>query len=247
MMWWPLLFASLVFAQDDAVEKYCYASMASMDRSLAQLRAIAVPSDRIEKVDSCFVVTMRPHRRELIQNYLRAADSNVSISFSSSEIKTDPCHLKVEKIKTLNQQNSQGSISSSGIGLESGTSSATSKETLDIQTTKEFAIKVNQDAIKGECRVIGPTRYEITIQVRKDPKPALPVAAPGTVIVINPSPDQKTLFLTTQIQLQRGERVELGGLLRDLMSKSHEINAAPKSSGESSDTKDQEKIFLSIF
>ena len=103
MMFLPILFMALAFAADDelSVETYCFSSEMVRARVEKKLSSILVNSDKVEAESNCLTVQMRPHRRELLQSYTRKLDPDMNVTFSSAEIKREPCRLQVEKIRTI--------------------------------------------------------------------------------------------------------------------------------------------------
>lgn len=250
MIIWLLLLSSFSFAQDPAIEEYCFRSEAKKNFALEKTRFILVPADKIQSDRACFTVSTPPHRRELIQNYVRRLDPDVAISFSSAEIKREPCRLKVEKIRTIQQEALNGSINTNqNIAIGQEQLVREQKDTSSIQTIKEFELSVNQDRILGECRSINPDRYEVTLQVLKEARPLLPPLPPGTTVIVPdaqlPSP-QETSSLTTTLQLNRGQRVEIGSVIKDLKDKNHNIDLKNGASGNLQSGTEQDKIFLSL-
>lgn len=246
MMLWLLLFISLVWADESVVEKYCFPSLSSMNKARSRLEAIRVPSDRVIKDDNCLVVTMRPHRRELIQSYLRSGDPDFSITYSSEEIRREPCRLKIEKVKNFAREDLTGQAGKNS-EISSTTTNGKGNEVFQVQTLKDFELSVDQDSIQGECRFITPQRYQIKLTVKKEAKPIIPPVPPGTIVIVNtPPPDQKTMLLETQLQLHKGERVEVGSIVTELKNKSHEVNSSPEVKGEKAKALSTEKVFLSI-
>ncbi len=249
MIWTLLLFTTLSLAQDSAVEQYCFSSPAKMSLVASKLQIVLVPTDKLEKDNNCFTVSMKPHRRELIQSYIRNLDPTVAISFSSAEIKSDPCHLKIEKVRSLNKTQTQADISSSPDVMTTQTHREV-KETTTIQTLKDFELAVDQDVIKGTCRVITPTRYEINLEVRKDLKPLIPGLPEGSIVIINhpvAPPDQETSLLKTSLQLTQGQRLEIGSVVKDLRNKQHKADASTPQVVLDQTTGDSEqKVFLSL-
>lgn len=191
---------------------------------------------------------MRPHRRELIQRFILSVYPETKISFSSAEIKRDPCLLKVEKIKTQNAKEISIGANGEQIFANETAITATGSDTMEIQTLKEFQLTVNQDEIKGECRLINPRRYEISITVAKSPKPIVPAnIPPGTIVVLNnPPPPQETMTLQTQLQLDLGQKVELGEIVKNLRDKNHRVDASPAAEFGTEQNTSVEKVFLSI-
>lgn len=248
MMWWPLIFISYLFAQDRVVEKYCFSSEGRRDEVASKSRFILVPSDKIEKDGQCFAVQMNSHRRELVQRYILNVAPEAQIDFSSAELKRSPCNLKVEKIKTTTGEQRDISAGQTTTAQDQ-TSQKQSTETFEITTLKEFEFTVDQDSIKGKCRYITPERYEISLQVEKKARPLTPPVQPGTVVIINdqtPPPIQETSFLKTEIQLTKGQKIDIGGVVKNLKNQNRSIDISPEVSSSSSGQNTQEQVFLSL-
>lgn len=249
MIWTLLLLAKIAVAEDLAVERYCFNSPQRAAYTSARLKPVLVPTDKIDSDGNCFSISMRPHRRELIQNFIRNIEPQVRISFSSAQSTNDPCQLKIEKIKTLSKTETSAEISSAS-NVEQSQTTRELKDTTSIQTLKDFEITIDQDTVKGSCRFITPTRYEITLEVRKDPKPLIPGLAEGsTVIITQPAtpPDQETSKLTTTLQLTQGQKVEIGSLVKDLRNKDQKIDVTNTEfeMGKTDGTQ-LEKVFLGL-
>ncbi len=248
-MWLLLVFFSLSsLGEDFASEKYCFNSPQVALKARAKFAGIQVPSDSVNTDDSCLLVTMKPHRRELIQRFFRSEYPDLSIPFSSAEIKRDPCHLQVEKEKLINGETTEVGANENQILLNRTNTNGNANETMEIQTLKEFLLTVDQDEIKGECRTITPQRYEISITVSKNPKPLVQAnLPPGTVVVINtPPPPQETATLSTQIQLMKGERIELGSVVKNLRDKNHQVDLDPSIEATKVQRSATEKVWLSL-
>jgi len=243
-----LLFFSLsAFSEDTESEKYCFANVAQRIQAKQKISAILVPSDVVTDDENCLVIQMRPHRRELIQRFVLASYPSSRISFSSADVRRDPCRLKVEKEKSQNENNSTIQLSNTP-SINHTHSTAVGNETIEIETIKDFELSVDQSEIKGTCRYITPNRYEISLSVLKKAKPLIPTELPpGTIVVVNhPLPDQDTSTLHTQIQLSRGERINIGNVIKQLNNKDSDVNINPSLKLEENDKKAAEKVFLSI-
>lgn len=243
-----VLFLTNSFAEDMASERYCFRNNSESLQARARFSGIQVSSDVVSIDNECLVVQMRPHRRELIQRFILSSYPEAKISFSSADIKRDPCLLKVEKIKTTNTKEISVGVNGEQIFANESASTGSGSETIEIQTLKEFQLSVNQDEIKGECRLINPRRYEISITVSKHPTPIAPVnTPPGTIVVLNnPPPPQETMTLQTQLQLDLGQKVELGEIVKKLRDKSHSVDISPDAKIGSEQNTSIEKVFLSI-
>lgn len=247
MIWWPLLFVRLLMADELSVEKYCFNSFAQIERAYSEFKLISVRVDRVEKDGLCMVISTPLHRRELIQKYLYAAHPDMTISFSNAENRTDLCNLKVEKIDVKQSQNFNARLDNSG-PIEARDQQSESTETTHITTVKDFEISMDQDKILGECRYITPERYEITLTIKKDARLLLPPVPIGTGTgVTTPPPNQETAILKTQLQLQRGNRIEIGNIMLDLENKSHEASAEPQLEMKNVVRKKKVKTYLSIY
>lgn len=250
MILWLLLLVQIALADDPVIEEYCFASGAKMKEVSLRLKFILVPADKLQENANCFTIATPPHRRELIQGYVRRIEPAVQIGFSSVEIKRDPCEIKVEKQKTKRAQNTEGHINTAFIpGASTAESLREKNEVTTIQTLKDFELAVNQDTIKGECRVINPNRYEITIEVKKEARPLIPPVPPGTVVVIPDAQipkEQETSRLQTTLQLNRGERIELGSVVKNLKDDGKKLDVNSGAALELSHEAESEKVFLTI-
>jgi hypothetical protein len=243
-----LLFSSLSFSDDDfSSERYCFSSPDQATTALQRFSAVQVPSDKVTKESQCLVIQMRPHRRELIQKYILTLYPETKIDFSSAEIKREPCKLKVQKTKAKNISTDTGELGSIPVFQDTTTSQSQSEE-MRIETLNDFALSVDQDEVRGQCKFIRPDLYSITIEVRRNPKPIVPVnLPPGSIVVLEKAPsDQETSFLKTQVQLSRGEKIELGGIIRDLKNKDQNIDIKHGLKIETTSKDSLEQVFLSL-
>lgn len=243
-----LLFPIMVAAEDMASEKYCFSSLLATQTAQKKFSGIQVGSDVVTIDDNCLVIQMMPHRRELIQRYILSSVPGATLAFSSADVRRELCKLKVEKIKNENKSSLNGGINEVNASASQTDSTSEATEVMQIDTLNEFKLSYNQDEIVGNCRHITPDRYEIKIEVRKNPKPILPVNLPlGSVVVINqPPPDQKTMVLQTELQLTRGERIEVGDLIQKVNHKDRSISINPTLTVENQQQVASEKVFLSL-
>lgn len=245
----PILFLALsTLAQDElAVETYCFPSEAARERAQGRLTSILVSSDKIEAEKECFTVQMRPHRRELIQNYTSRLDPAMAVTFSSAELKREPCKLKVEKVRAGKAASTNAQLSQFPSAGATQTTEA-AQDVMKIQTLDKFSFTVSQDAIEGNCRYVNKDLYDITISVRRDPLPLVPPNLPaGAVVVVQtPPPAQKTMALSTNLQLTRGSRVEIGSIVKDLRKKNLRVDAKPEAALDDSKMSDEEKVYVSF-
>lgn len=240
---------AMAFAGDDelSIETYCFSSDVVRTRVEKKLSSILVPSDKIEAEGKCLTIQMRPHRRELLQSYTRNIEPDMNVTYSSAEIKRELCRLQVEKIRTLKNKNTEVQLSQLPSASESQVEES-SKDVMQIQTLDKFAFIVSQDAIEGSCRYINKDLYEITISARRDPKPIPPptLIVNGIVVVQTPPPEQKTISVSTNLQLTRGSKVEIGSIVKDLRNKKRDVNIKPEAQIENTDQQEDEKVFLSF-
>lgn len=253
MLYWLLLYSLFAFSQDQSVEEYCFTTPSKMKETQAKLKFILVPSDQIQSSENCFTIISSAHRRELIQGYVRRLDPQVQISFSSAEIKRDPCQIKVEKIREKIQESANTSVQPNDgiikIGASVGQSESSGADVTKIQTIKEFELTVNQDVVKGECKSITPNRYEIKIEVNREPVPLVPQASPGTIVIVPNSQaikEQETSRLSTTLQLNKGERIEIGSVVKRLKDDGRKIEGMDGASVKNSQGQQIERVFLSI-
>jgi hypothetical protein len=252
---WPILiiFYTSAFAQEMAIQEYCFSSTDRMTQVLHRLKFILVPSDEIQKSERCAVIKSSPHRRELIQGYLRKLEPEVQINFSSAEIKRDPCRLKVERIKNLKGQATEvdGNLQINGVSVAASNQikSQESTEVMSIQTLQDFELNVQQNVVKGTCKALTPGRYEISLEVRKDAPNLYPQLPPGTIInqANLPLPkNQETSKLMTTLQLTTGQKIEIGRVIKDLKEKNKGIDSSSGVNADQMRDESTEQVFISL-
>lgn len=242
-----LLFSFHASANDIASEKYCFSSPAESSLAKDKFRAVQVPSDQLTIDGRCFIIQMNGHRHELVQRFIRSSFPHVAITFSSENLRHEPCKLKVEKEKSKQGDSFEVGINQ-GATINQTESNGSGTDIMKIQTLKEFNLRVDQDEIKGSCRFINPNRYEIKFEVRKNPQQIVPtIVPPGTIVELNETPpDQETSTLMTTIQLNRGEKIEVGSTVKNLRDKGHDVSIQPNLKMETASQISSEKVFLSL-
>jgi hypothetical protein len=232
-----LLSLSPIFADEEAIEKYCFEAHSRTELALREIKTISVPSDRIEKTNNCLIITMRPHRRELIQKFLYSSFPDMRVDFSSASLDRKPCDLKLEKLTTKESNSSEIKIPSDNV-LEASTTSANQKETMQIKTQNEFEVVLDETKILGECKYITSSRYEIKLSVLREKK--------EFVSPTNIPKDSSSLTLKTELQLTKGERIEIGQVLQQKETENKSINL-PTDLGASQNSRSfSQKVYLSI-
>jgi len=242
MLLWLIFLTLSSYSQ--TIEKYCFQSEQKKSAVIKSLSPLLLPKDRLSSEGSCFTLTTEAHRRELLLRYVLNQDPSARIDFSSEELRRDPCKLKVEKIRQGSGQQTDLSLRQANARQERSNGSEISK----IQTLGDFELTLNQSVIQGHCRAITPSRYEIKLEVRKDPKPFYPPVSPGVIVIINgnPPPPQETAKLQTTIQLNRGERIQLGSVDQSGESEKKEIDLSPRIGAGITQKNQSEEIYLSI-
>jgi hypothetical protein len=250
MLLWLLLYAQVLLAQDQSVEEYCFSSIPKMKEVSARLKFILVPVDKTQEDKNCFTVSTPSHRRELIQQYVKRLEPSVNVGFSTAEIRTEPCRIKVEKIRlNIKQGANVGFFPDRPISLQVDQSSQSAKDITTIQTLKEFELTVNQDVVKGECRFINSIRYEISLEIRRDPLPLAPPIPSGMVVPVNENQKinlQETSRLQTTLQLNVGETIEIGSVVKNLKDQANKLGVNSGATVDQMNVMQNEKTLLSI-
>jgi hypothetical protein len=240
-----LLFSSLLFAEDLSFERYCFSSALEAQKGKARFSEIQVPSDELVFSENCLSIKMRPHRRELIQRFL-VSQTGARVDFTSEESRREPCRLKVETEKRITGSGTSGGLNQKGIFAQKNQSTQTATEVAQIQTLDEFELTVNQDQVKGVCRIISPERYEISLEVNKTPKLSPAVLPDGKIVYIQRPDDQETASLKTSVQLVKGSRIEIGALVKNLRDDSKTGMVKPDLKIETLDQQSAERVYLSL-
>lgn len=248
-MWIMLLiFSSISFADDMASERYCFSSPSRAQTAKQKFEMIQVPSDVANMDEQCLVIQMKPHRRELIQRYILSTFPEANVSFSSAEIRRDPCRLKVEKEKQRTTDDLNIEFNKQQGQVMKIESKVQGNEVMEIETIKDFELTVDQDQIKGSCKAVTPNRYSIEIEIKKNSKPIVPVGLPpGSIVILNQPPaDQETATIKTELQLERGERINIGDVVKQLKDKDRSVDIKPNVEIGNTQQNVSERVFLSL-
>jgi hypothetical protein len=248
-MWILLLFfSSLIWSQDEsATERYCFSST-SATLAQSKLSTIQVRSDSLSIDGNCLVVTMKSHRRELIQKFLFSSFNDMSVAFSSENQRKEPCNLKVEKEKLKNTEGLDVKVNPNKVQVVALENQRETIEEMQIQTIKDFQLSYDQDEILGKCTPLSADQYVITLEIKKTPKPAASTSlSQGQVILMNaPPPDQETMLLKTELRIRRGEKINIGEVIKNLKEKNNSVTADPAGKVEAQNQIQKEKVFLSL-
>jgi hypothetical protein len=243
-----LLFSLAEAAEELLSERYCFSGSEVAWGAQVRFGKIKVPSDQDSLDDACLVVQMRPHRRELIQKYLLSLYPDLRVAFSTADVPREPCKLRIEKVGAKSLNRVQGSASADAVAVGADRRTEAGTEVMEIETLDDFAFSVNQSEVKGTCRYLTPKRYGIVLEVRKNPKPAVPAGLlPGQIVVLNePPPDQETSVLKTVVQLSPGEKVNVGEILRKSEGRDGSIDLGPGPKLDAVQEDSNETVFLML-
>ncbi len=233
--------------EEKASERYCFSSEGQRTSARLRFKGIQVPSDVLTEDSTCLTIQMSEHRRELVQRYLLSQFPDLKIEFSSATARREACRLKVEKIEA-SASSGQGAEVSSGVSVWGQSKDAQGKTNFQIQTTRDFELRSGQDLITGACRYLTPDRYEITLTLKRTLPERVPTdLPPGSIVILKEAPkDEKLLDLSTQLTLSRGERIEIGKIIRDLKEKDRTVEGTPRAELENKTGAGVETMYLSL-
>jgi hypothetical protein len=226
-----LLFSGLLFAEEMSTEKYCFQDPLQVVQK--KILSIQVPSDVVKIEGNCLVMGMKPHRRELIQKYILSSFPGSYLAFSSEQVRRELCKIRVEKIKSKDSHATNTLLNDQAGVIYQTETVVNTNESIDIETVKEFEVTINQGHLLGTCKYITQNRYEISIKLMNNPSG-------------NPSTDQETKAIQTQVQIARGDKIEIGGLLRKAISTDERGTTAPEVSKQIRNQYFSEKVYLSL-
>lgn len=237
-MWLLLLiFNVFTFAEDQSVEKYCFQDSTEVSEASNNLVPLFLPSEEIVKQGSCLVLKVKTHRRDFIQAYVLKNFPKAQVTFSDTQTKKEPCYLKVEKIKEKESEKIKLSTPQY-LKADSSSTHQQETETMNIQTINYFELSVDQKQVSGYCRFITKNLYEIKITFNQNPKPSISTTLPP--------PNQNTNSISTEVQLNRGQRLEIGSLIKKAIINSKDISIKPYVNSDQSHELDKEKIYISL-
>jgi len=238
------LLSRLVFAQDLAIQEYCFDSTQRLADITKRMKIVLLPSDQMRTDGTCLTVRSSEHRRELIEKYLLHLAPEARITFSSAPPTKNLCSIQLERITEQKDSTQEAAINSDKLTLQASAKNNQQTETSQIKTIDVFEFIYEQKQFKGKCRYINANLYELDFEIKNVPIP--PVVTYGNSNQLAPQPPSSAIQAKMAVKLARGERVEVGQVLKNLKEQENTINSSPSFEAQKTKRFKTEILYLSI-
>lgn len=248
------LFATSPLWAAPMLERLCFNSTTEAQKAIPILNFVLVKGqDQVSPEGQCLNVSLDSTRGELFQRWVRTRLPNAQYSFSTLDAPAPECDMRVRKITTKNEQNTEGQIVFRGgvqVSAGEGITDSTEESILKVTSGNRAKLTVDQSQLEITCTVRPSGTYQLKFSLLFLPRtPFVPQnLPPGTTVVINspPPPDQSGTSLSTEVEARPGESINLGSITKDLNSKRHDANVPNGASGEIKTGSETSQWFLII-
>lgn len=212
---------------DRQIESLCFPSNAESSKAAQDLAFILVKDvDSILQDDACLNIAFDSSRRELFNRWVRQKYPNAKTTFSSEPTEVKRCEIKVQKItQKIETTNSAKVRKSFSVSQNSGNTSQTEVQKIVVSSGNHASLFVDQTLLKIFCQYKTQNNYQLKFEMVFVPRVPPPIIAPpGTIVIAPPPPDQSGTSITTEIDITRGQVINIGQIVKDLNSKNHSIS-----------------------
>lgn len=219
-----LLFSNICFANTTLL---IACSSSSAEDMLALAKKFASTKDNIEKENNgCIEIITSKHKEDLFNRILMLKFPDVRIK-SSSHMAIDQkvCRINVDKVRISKSQNAN-----IGIGYRKGNArqndingQSTSRSQLIISNNKSGKLDVRGSMVEVKCRILNNGMYDLEIKHASRQSSA-----------------------STSLTLSPGQRVEIGGYVKDDNGGNQSIGFPTGVSFRKNNLNETTKIYLSI-
>jgi hypothetical protein len=214
---------------DRQIESLCFPSRAESSKAAQDLAFILVKGvDSIQQDDACLNIAFDSTRRELFNKWIRQKYPNAQTTFSSEPTEVKRCEIKVKKISQKIETTNTAKVRKSfSVSQSSGNTTQTEVQKLVVSSGNHASLFVDQTLLKIYCQYKSRDNYQLKFEMVFVPRVPPPIIAPPGTIVIAPTPpppDQSGTSISTEIDITRGQVVNIGQIAKDLNSKNHSIS-----------------------
>lgn len=228
------VFLALTARAAPSLERLCFPSVMEAQKGQAIIQQILAKAVDVATLEAnCVNVMIDENRVELLDRWVATRLPLAKKTFSASSAPRPECDLLVTKISKKDQQNKQAGVRKNGfiVSVDTGDNENREENFIKVLSGGTAKLKVDESELEITCVVKG-SNYHLKFAMLFVPRPLIPPNTqlpPGSVIVINapPPPDTSGSSLQTEVEVQKGQEINLGQITRDLRNKQKELDISP--------------------
>lgn len=228
------VFLTLPALAERSLERFCFPSTIEAQKGHAIIQQILAKGvDEATLEASCVNVLIDQNRVELLDRWVATRLPQARKTFSASSAPRPECDMLVTKISKKDETNKQAGVRNNGfiVSVDSGENENREENFIKVLSGGTAKLKVDESELEITCVVKGSS-YHLKFAMLYVPRPLIPPNTqlpPGSVIVVNapPPPDKSGSSLQTEVEVQKGQEINLGQITRDLRNNQKELDISP--------------------
>lgn len=228
------VFLAIPARAERSLERLCFPSVGEAQKGQVIIQQILAKGlDEATLEAQCVNVMISQNRVELLDRWVATRLPLARKTFSASSAPRPECDMLVTKISKKDEQNKQVGVRKNGfiVSVGSGENENREENFIKVLSGGTAKLKVDESELEITCVVKG-SNYHLKFAMLFVPRPLIPPSTqlpPGSVIVVNapPPPDTSGSSLQTEVEVQKGQEINLGQITRDLRNKQKELDISP--------------------
>lgn len=247
------VFLTLPAHAERSLERLCFPSALEAQRGQAIIQQILAKGlDEATLEANCLNVMIEANRVELLDRWVATRLPLARKTFSAANAPRQECDMLVTKISQKSEQNKQLGVRQNGfiVSVDNGENENREENFLKVLSGGTAKLKVDESELEITCIAKGSS-YLLKFAQLFVPRPLVPPNTnlpPGSVIVVNapPPPDTSGSSLQTEVEVQKGQEINLGQITRDLRNKQKDLDISPSANMNSTTGKETTRWMLKI-
>jgi len=247
------VFLTIPAQAERSLERLCFPSATEAQKGQVIVQQILAKGlDEVNLEANCLNVMIEANRVELLDRWVATRLPLARKTFSAANAPRQECDMLVTKISQKSEQNKKLGIRKNGfiVSVDNGENENREESFLKLLSGGTAKLKVDESELEITCVAKG-SNYHLKFALLFVPRPLIPPNTnlpPGSVIVVNapPPPDTSGSSIQTEIEVQRGQEINLGEITRDLRQKQKEISITPSAEMNSTTGKETTRWMLKI-
>lgn len=233
------------FCYAQSIIRFCFKSEGLRRAAMSELPTFLLKGEEIlnTSVNYCNDIISTKKRVDFLSQFIGTRYGGFT-EVVNKEGKT--CRLVIHKVGTENKKTRKFKFNKKpGAREETSTKTINERSSLVLTSGKKGSLTFDQQKLEVKCVLIGQSNYDLEFSMTYIPKTTSALTSNGELVKVSDGKPSNTTEITTSVQLTKGQKLDIGGVVKDLNDKSRTLSLTgidySKTTGQA-----QTKIYLSI-
>jgi hypothetical protein len=207
-----------------ALERLCFASAVEAQKAVPIVSTVLVKGvDSVELEADCLNIHVAPARGEVFQRWIKARLPHAQLAFSTLSAPKKECDMLAERVTTKVSNGQNALVNSQGINLQDGQSkgSEVQQHVLKVTSGSPGSISMDGTEFTVICTELSEGSYRLKFSHKYTPR-TTPTIVNGQLVQI-PESGAHPPSASSEIEVSRGQRVDIGSIKKDLRDKDKSV------------------------